>query len=275
MYRKDGFTLIEISIVIVIIGLIIGGVMAGRTLIRASELRGLISEINQFQAAYTTFKLKYQCVPGDCSNASTYFGTANACNGTTITTGACNGNGNGKMDTGYSSYLEELWGMQHLLAASLISFPISSPGSSSAGGGNPNWGGVAMQSPGINAAASNKDPRIGFFTRYLTPGTTCSSDYTWNAWVVAWAPYCTAGNYLSVGSMGMYGVMGDATGYANIMSNAEVSDIDTKMDDNMPNTGTILCLGQYTCGSGTIYLKTTNYTGSTTTNVSLLYKFKD
>ena len=57
--KKYGFTLIELSIVIVIIGLIVGGVLVGRDLIRASQLRGLISEVEEFKTAANTFRLKY------------------------------------------------------------------------------------------------------------------------------------------------------------------------------------------------------------------------
>ena len=61
----SGFTLVEISIVLVIIGLIVGGVLVGRDLIRASELRGMVSEMEEFKTAANTFKLKYGQLPGD------------------------------------------------------------------------------------------------------------------------------------------------------------------------------------------------------------------
>jgi prepilin-type N-terminal cleavage/methylation domain-containing protein len=63
--RGDGFTLIELSIVLVIVGLIIGGVMVGRDLIAASEIRSQISQIEKFNTAVHTFQLKYGYLPGD------------------------------------------------------------------------------------------------------------------------------------------------------------------------------------------------------------------
>jgi prepilin-type N-terminal cleavage/methylation domain-containing protein len=60
-----GFTLVELSIVLVIIGLIVGGVLVGRDLIKASEIRSQISQIEQFKTAANTFKLKYGYLPGD------------------------------------------------------------------------------------------------------------------------------------------------------------------------------------------------------------------
>jgi len=64
--RQDpGFTLIEVSIVLVIIGLIIGGVLVGRDLISAAEVRATISQIEKYQTSARTFQAKYGYLPGD------------------------------------------------------------------------------------------------------------------------------------------------------------------------------------------------------------------
>ena len=68
--REDGFTLIELSIVLVIIGLLIGGIMLGQYLIRASEIRSTIKQIEQYKLAFNTFQLKYNAMPGDISAAN-------------------------------------------------------------------------------------------------------------------------------------------------------------------------------------------------------------
>lgn len=62
---KSGFTLIELSIVLVIIGLIVGGVLVGQDLIAAARVRSQISQIQQYQTAVNTFKIKYAYLPGD------------------------------------------------------------------------------------------------------------------------------------------------------------------------------------------------------------------
>lgn len=77
---KRGFTLIEISIVLVIIGLIVGGILVGKTMVDNAEARSYMKQMEQFQVATTAFKLKYNCIPGDCVRA-TSFGLSTNCNG--------------------------------------------------------------------------------------------------------------------------------------------------------------------------------------------------
>ena len=67
--RQTGFTLIELSIVLVIIGLIVGGVLVGQDLIKAAEIRATISQIEKYNTATNTFILKYNGLPGDFSDA--------------------------------------------------------------------------------------------------------------------------------------------------------------------------------------------------------------
>ena len=54
-----GFTLIELSIVLVIIGLIIGGVLIGQDLVKSSQIRSLASQLQQYKSAVATFENKY------------------------------------------------------------------------------------------------------------------------------------------------------------------------------------------------------------------------
>jgi prepilin-type N-terminal cleavage/methylation domain-containing protein len=75
---RNGFTLIELSIVIVIIGLIVAGVVGGQKLVRQAQLRSVITEVDTYKIAYHTFFLQYGGVPGDIENATDYWsGTAN------------------------------------------------------------------------------------------------------------------------------------------------------------------------------------------------------
>ena len=68
--NKQGFSLIELSIVILILGLLVVTVVVGRDLVRAGELRGIITQLNTFETGVRTFELKYSGIPGDIANAS-------------------------------------------------------------------------------------------------------------------------------------------------------------------------------------------------------------
>jgi prepilin-type N-terminal cleavage/methylation domain-containing protein len=62
---RAGFTLIELSVVLVLIGFIVGGVLVGQDLIRAAALRAQITQIERFNTATNTFRAKYGYLPGD------------------------------------------------------------------------------------------------------------------------------------------------------------------------------------------------------------------
>ena len=83
---SSGFTLIELSIVIVIIGLIVSSVVGGQALVKQAKVRSQISDLQKYHLAYNAFKLEYGSPPGDLSRASSYW------------SGSPNGNGNKRID---------------------------------------------------------------------------------------------------------------------------------------------------------------------------------
>ena len=84
--KQQGFTLIEIAIVLVIIGLLLGGVLKGQELITSARVRNLISQQEGVKAAYFGFLDRYRALPGDYGAASTNISCTPACT---------NGNNNG------------------------------------------------------------------------------------------------------------------------------------------------------------------------------------
>jgi prepilin-type N-terminal cleavage/methylation domain-containing protein len=70
MHGKCGFTLIEMSLVLVIIALIVGGILVGQDLIKAAEARAQISQIEKYNSAVNTFRAKFQAIPGDMAVAT-------------------------------------------------------------------------------------------------------------------------------------------------------------------------------------------------------------
>ncbi|MET0154510.1 MAG: prepilin-type N-terminal cleavage/methylation domain-containing protein [Rickettsiales bacterium] len=80
--RSAGFSLVELSIVLVIIGLIVSSVLVGQDLVRSAELRALASQYEEFNKAAATFRDKYSGLPGDV-RADVRFGFGVAEAGTT------------------------------------------------------------------------------------------------------------------------------------------------------------------------------------------------
>jgi prepilin-type N-terminal cleavage/methylation domain-containing protein len=73
MARKSraGFTLVELAIVIIIIGLLIGGVLKGQALITNAQVTTTVAQLKSIEAAVITFKDTYNTIPGDLMNANT------------------------------------------------------------------------------------------------------------------------------------------------------------------------------------------------------------
>lgn len=68
MKNQNGFTLVELSIVLVIIGLLIGGILVAQTMIDSASVQKFTRQIQQYDVALEQFEERYNCIPGDCSN---------------------------------------------------------------------------------------------------------------------------------------------------------------------------------------------------------------
>jgi prepilin-type N-terminal cleavage/methylation domain-containing protein len=119
---KRAFSLVELSIVLVILGLLVGGVLSGQSLIRAAQLRSVSTEATRYITATQTFRDKYFAIPGDMANATNFWGATASCPGTAGTgTQTCNGDGDGIIESGTASeYVEHFTYWQHLANAGLI-----------------------------------------------------------------------------------------------------------------------------------------------------------
>jgi prepilin-type N-terminal cleavage/methylation domain-containing protein len=126
--KIQAFSLVELSIVLVILGLLTGGILTGQSLIRAAELRAITTEVEQFSIAVNTFKGKYFALPGDIGNATSFWGSANgvSCNAGNTTAGTgtqtCNGNADGLIKHSDANGYNEIYMFwQHFANAGLMS----------------------------------------------------------------------------------------------------------------------------------------------------------
>ena len=90
---KKGFSLVELSIVIIIIGLLFVGVSAGSSLIQQAKLRTIMNEMRMIETAIKTFVVAYDDLPGDMPNAYDIWG--DDCGPNSLAGAGCNGNDNG------------------------------------------------------------------------------------------------------------------------------------------------------------------------------------
>lgn len=110
LQRQQGFTLVEMAIVLVIIGLLLGGILKGAELITSARVRNIADQNSGVQAAYYGFIDRYRQLPGDWGQTN----AAQAIPG--VTTG---GNGSGRLD-GSNPWVEGLALWEHLSKSGFI-----------------------------------------------------------------------------------------------------------------------------------------------------------
>jgi len=77
--KQKGFTLVELAIVLVIVGLLIGGILKGQQMLQNSRITATVAELNGFEAATTNFRDAYGELPGDLLNPETRIPSCTAC----------------------------------------------------------------------------------------------------------------------------------------------------------------------------------------------------
>lgn len=216
---NQGFSLVELSIVLVILGLVTEGILTGQNLIRAAELRSVGTQIDVYRTATYTFREKYRAIPGDMANATRFWGETASCPDTAGTgTETCDGNGDGILDYRPVSdeYQEWFTYWQHLANAGLIEGTYT-------GISGPNTGADIVYGENVPNAklGSNSVLLVKHFTDQPTTGT-----------------YFYAGNY---GNTIMLGTDGNTNydGDNATLTPEEMWNLDTKMDDGHPAYGNI------------------------------------
>ena len=247
--RVAGFSLIELAIVLVILGLLVGGIMSGQSLIRAAELRSVTRDLQGYQAAVSTFRDKYLAIPGDMRNATAFWGfqgttAAPGCvsnSGITVvtTSGTCDGNGDGFLEDGTASNATsqqfQFW--RQLASAGLIE------------GGYSGISGSGIAPFTANAGINSPISKIGGSTwsvRHL-PGIFSGDPFAFSY---------EYGNFLVFG-----GERPTEWPARPNLKPEEAWNIDTKLDDGLPASGKIVGYHWSSCT-----------TAATNSDVSARYK---
>jgi prepilin-type N-terminal cleavage/methylation domain-containing protein len=216
--KQRGFTLIELSIVLVIIGLIVGGVLVGQDLIRAAEIRATVGQYEKYNAAINTFRTKYNGMPGDIVVANaTAFGLYD--DGMTGAAGLGDGNGlvqdNGGANLEGSGEALVFW--RHLTDANLID-------------GN-YGGGATLGAGGVPAGADTQS--------VLMPGAKMGRGNYFAVAATSGLNYYLLSGITAITTAGVYT-------FATSMTPIESYNIDVKLDDGAPNTGVVIARGTTT-----------------------------
>ena len=189
--------------------------MVGKDLIRDAELRDILSTKEKFVTAVYTFKTKYNAIPGDMSDAQSYWGVAADCTLAQTTTATCNGTGNGFLDSSTPSGAignERFLFWKHLANAELISGKYTGI-----------TDGTTQWSATVNNSPSGKIANSLWYTSYW--GTLSGSVWGFNAM------------YNNIFQFGLPVVNDNPT--VGILTSKEMWTMDTKIDDGKPGTGSL------------------------------------
>lgn len=210
--KKEGFTLVELSIVIIIIGFLIAGVSAGTSLIKQAQLNAVIFEKTNFVTLVNTFKEKYGYYPGDLPKATSYWVSA-----------AANGNGDGLVDWfNNQSVRESVAAWQHLGLSGIL------PGNYTGLGSDLDNGVTAS----LNAPGSKFNNGLWIITNNL---------YVVNE--PSFAGVVNLGNFLFLGGYNYNNIPGTP-----LFKPLDAQNLDIKIDDGQPFSGDVFSVNG--CATG-------------------------
>ncbi len=213
---KLGFTLIELSIVLVIIGLIVGGILVGQDLIKAAEIRATVSQMEKYATAVNTFRSKYNGMPGDLLNATNFIFETRTVTGT--------GDGDAQLE--------------------------SSAGTAGTFGGETScfWDDLStagMIADSLNASNLCGAPRA-IAAASLSTAMPIAKLGRGNYLIVG----SSAGiNYWGLNGVTAIGAAGDSS-LDDLLTGSEAFQIDSKIDDGAPTSGGVIAMKAETANTG-------------------------
>ncbi len=245
--NQGAFTLIEIAVVLVVIGLIAAGILTGRSMIRSSELQKVATNFLKFRDATKQFHDKYKYFPGDMPRAGAFWDLADNCGGggdpADPVKATCNGNGDGfvggpvgdPLEIG-AEYEEALYFWQHLTNGNFLEGAYSGHAE----------GGIEWWQPGENLPVG-MDNNAAYTFSYANAGTTPYNIIYPGLGSVTGTTYrSNYGHVIVYGNPRSLGNRRTASGVA--LSGAEAQSIDQKIDDGRPGLGNVLAIPNSTGG---------------------------
>lgn len=237
---RQGFTMVEMSIVLLLIALLAGGIVAGVNLKRSAEIKSIPDEITALRGAVGTFRDRYSSLPGDMYNATKFWAEQNSTPSVCVTTRSsgprtCNGDGNGLISTfgDGTTYYESQRFWQHLNNASLITGHYD--GDRFTTNTYPtcrvldHCGRSKYRNGLIYAATVGRNPT------YFRSSTVVQDLYDGdkgNTFLLFGPPSSTAGTTSAVANVG-------ASVGAPMIPASDLQQLDLKMDDGRPSSGFI------------------------------------
>jgi len=215
--KKSGFTLLELSIVLVIIGLIVGGILVGQDMIKAAEVRATISQIEKYNSAVNTFRSKFNAIPGDIPRANAAnFGMLQLTSASTIG----QGDGNGLIEGGAAGATlpegETLVFWRHLSDTNLVDGSLGVIGNSAV------VAATGVVTGNVTTVSQSIPPTRLNLTNYIVVYSASGTNFYQ---LMPIATITTAPLYTF-----------NTTGITPLQS----YNMDTKLDDGLPNTGIVV-----------------------------------
>lgn len=208
---ESGFTLVELAIVMIIIGLLIGGILKGQELINNARVSSSISQLKGIEGAVNTFRDKYSAMPGDMTQAQATARIPEC--GTAALACSRDGNNNGYITAEAADF--------GLAQANLSEMTTAFVQLSKAGmlAGNVNSTAVAFTPDLLPDFNSGGKIRLAYGAAAPT-----------GAFGVGFIP----GHYIAVGSSA-----GATMSTSTAFDASAAANIDRKLDDGRPNSGTV------------------------------------
>ena len=245
-HTSSGFTFVEIAIALVVIGLLIGGIIIGKDIVREAQLHKVVTRTAELQTAIEAFKLQYDQVPGDFTEASQYW--PDCVDDANYDENTCDGDGDKRITAHYN---EDLRAWQHLSLAKILPKKYSGLSYTNTINNPPTRSDYESRLPGGSLDTSYR------FYYYGKHPTIPSHKPIWgkSGNFVVLSAFGSGSGSLVISDMGTPDPSDDIIVDLSYFSNQEAAVtpleaqmIDVKMDDGDPSSGNALALSGLNIG---------------------------